>query len=70
MLDSQVVRASEPSYFDRLRAVADLRYDDSAEETAYNTVMEQISECERLVSAGRRERVGGGVPFRSHAHAG
>lgn len=50
MLDSQVVRASEPSYFDRLRAVADLRYDDSAEETAYNTVMEQISECERLVS--------------------
>jgi len=39
-----------PSYFERLRAVADLRYDDSVEKAAYQTVMEKIAECEGLVA--------------------
>ena len=39
-----------PSYFERLRAVADLRYDDSVEEAAYQTVMEKITACEALVT--------------------
>lgn len=40
----------EPSYFERLRAVAELRYDDSVEETAYQTVMDKIAECEGLIT--------------------
>ena len=39
-----------PSYFERLRAVAELRYDDSVEEAAYQTVMEKIAACEGLVA--------------------
>lgn len=37
--------------FERLRAVSDLRYDDSADETAYQVVLDKIGECEELVRA-------------------
>lgn len=40
----------EPTFFERLRAVAELRYDDSVEEAAYQTVMEKIAACEALVA--------------------
>ena len=67
-----------PSYFERLRAVADLRYDDSVEEAAYQTVMEKIAECEELVAQyeqtngfrSQTVRVGAGLPLRPRAHPG
>ena len=37
------------SYFERLRAVADLRYDDSADDAAHQLVLDKISACEDLV---------------------
>lgn len=37
------------SFFDRLQAVADLRYDDNAEEAAYQVVLDKIGEREDLV---------------------
>ena len=37
------------SYFERLRAVADLRYDDSADDAAHQLVLDKIGECEDLV---------------------
>ena len=41
--------ASGSSYFERLQAVADLRYDDSADDAAYQLVLDKISACEDLV---------------------
>ena len=35
--------------FERLQAVSDLRYDDSADEAAYQVVLDKIGECEELV---------------------
>lgn len=40
---------SQGSYFERLRAVADLRYDDSADDAAHQVVLDKIGECEDLV---------------------
>ena len=37
------------TYFERLRAVADLRYDDSADDAAHQLVLDKIGECEDLV---------------------
>lgn len=37
--------------FERLQAVSDLRYDDSADEAAYQVVLDKIGECEELVRA-------------------
>ena len=37
------------SYFERLQAVADLRYDDSADDAAHQLVLDKIGECEDLV---------------------
>ncbi|EFW09359.1 hypothetical protein HMPREF9005_1661, partial [Actinomyces sp. oral taxon 178 str. F0338] len=44
-------RRAHGSFFERLRAVSDLRYDDSADEAAYQVVLDEIGECERLVRA-------------------
>ena len=40
---------SQGSYFERLRAVADLRYDDSADDAAHQLVLDKIGACEDLV---------------------
>ena len=40
---------SQGSYFERLRAVAELRYDDSADDAAHQLVLDKIGECEDLV---------------------
>ena len=37
------------TYFERLQAVADLRYDDSADDAAHQLVLDKISACEDLV---------------------
>ena len=37
------------TYFERLQAVADLRYDDSADDAAHQLVLDKISTCEDLV---------------------
>lgn len=37
------------TYFERLREVADLRYDDSADDAAHQLVLDKISACEDLV---------------------
>ena len=44
-------RGAHGSFFERLRAVSDLRYDDSADDAAYQAVLDEIGECERLVRA-------------------
>ena len=40
---------SQGTYFERLQAVADLRYDDSADDAAHQLVLDKISSCEDLV---------------------
>ena len=40
---------SQGTYFERLRAVADLRYDDSADDAAHQLVLDKIGACEDLV---------------------
>ena len=40
---------SQGTYFERLRAVADLRYDDSADDAAHQLVLDKIGKCEDLV---------------------
>ena len=40
---------SQGSYFERLRAVAELRYDDSADDAAHQLVLDKIGACEDLV---------------------
>ena len=40
---------AQGSYFERLRAVADLRYDDSADDAAHQLVLDKIGACEDLV---------------------
>ena len=42
--------AQKPTAFDRLREVSELHYDDKADADAYQTVLDQIAECERLVT--------------------
>ena len=37
------------TYFERLRAVAELRYDDSADDAAHQLVLDKIGKCEDLV---------------------
>ena len=37
------------TYFERLQAVADLRYDDSADDAAHQLVLDKIGACEDLV---------------------
>ena len=44
-------RGAHGSFFERLQAVSDLRYDDSADDAAYQVVLDEIGECERLVRA-------------------
>ena len=40
---------SQGTYFERLRAVAELRYDDSADDAAHQLVLDKIGACEDLV---------------------
>ena len=40
---------SQGTYFERLRAVAELRYDDSADDAAHQLVLDKIGKCEDLV---------------------
>ena len=44
-------RGAHGSFFERLQAVSDLHYDDSADDAAYQAVLDEIGECERLVRA-------------------
>ena len=44
-------RGAHGSFFERLQAVSDLHYDDSADDAAYQVVLDEIGECERLVRA-------------------
>ena len=46
------------AYFERLREVADLRYDDSADDAAHQLVLDKIGACEDLVRKYTPRRTG------------